>query len=73
MTKNFSNPNDSRTIEIKIENGWIDFGFIREEENQWFYDIPCSEWKEQYPRWQDHMREKSWFTKEMANFINNPF
>lgn len=38
--------------------------------NHEFYSIPKHEWKKDYPRWQDHMKHKAWFTQEMENFMN---
>ncbi len=70
MTKQFKQPMDKRTVEVEIKDGSIDFSFAKEDMRQWFYDIPISEWTKDYPRWQDHMREKRWFTPEMEKFIN---
>lgn len=66
----FKQPMDKRTVLVEISDDSIDFYFKKGTEKQWFYDIPKDEWNKDYPRWQDHMNEKGWFTTEMELFIN---
>ncbi len=70
ITKTFEQPMDGRTVLIEITDDSIDFFFHSDLGNVWFYDIPKQEWKADYPRWQDHMNDKRWFTSEMEKFIN---
>jgi hypothetical protein len=62
-----------RPIKIKIDNDWITFMFVNEADRE-FYDIPKEDWASQKEcseyGWQEHMMQKSWFSKEMADFIN---
>jgi hypothetical protein len=72
MKQTFENGNkkiSQRRITIKIDEHFILFSFPTER-NREFYDIPKHEWLSAQDNWQNHMREKSWFTEEMENFIN---
>lgn len=55
----------NRPINVKIDEGCISFHFKREN-NREFYSIFADHWDEQF---KNHMTEKSWFTKEMLDFI----
>jgi hypothetical protein len=41
-----------------------------ETEPSYFYWIDIVDWKNPQRNWSNHMAEKSWFTNEMENYIN---
>lgn len=62
----------------KIENGDIDYMGEEEKVINGFYWIGADEWishKTKYldreDNWHKHMKNKLWFTDEMAEFMNN--
>lgn len=60
-----------RIIKVEISGEYIDFSFVGEIDNQWFYDIPVREWyKDESRNWREHMREKRWFSPEIEFFID---
>lgn len=77
ITKVFSQPMDTRKVEVSInkEENFIDFYFVKDNNKQWFYDIPLDDYLNEVvinnTTWEQHMKEKRWFTKEMSDFIKS--
>ncbi len=72
MEKIFQNGVEThkRPIKIKINDEWITFHFVNEHDRE-FYDIPKDDWRSfKDINWYNHMMQKSWFTQQMADFIN---
>lgn len=69
----FRNMSDfRRPVSIRVTSEFITFHFVNEN-NREFYWIPVDDWatliSDGYS-FQQHMEEKSWYSEDMSDFIN---
>ena len=67
---------ESRVRYFKERQDWLEennIGIDEDEptEPESFYDIPLNQWNDVKYNWKNHMEEKTWFTKEMKNYLDN--
>jgi len=62
--------NKTRSIELRIDTGYITFHF-KSEGGREFYSIPTNSWvNDNGKTWHKHMADKNWFTHEMSKFLD---
>lgn len=67
MEQTFYSTFFGKNILISISNNDVDFIFVTPENDHSFYDFPKDRWVTFFSK---HMKTKSWFTKEMYQFID---
>lgn len=68
MEQRFICPITGRLISITIDDQFVSFSFIYENNNDEFYDFLKEDWNNKF---KEHMAQKSWFTSKMADFITS--
>lgn len=58
------------TVKVNIKEDAITFHFKNEDDRE-FYWIHISDWKAETAFWTNHMKDKSWYTRGMEDFINS--
>lgn len=56
--------------QLTVENKDGEILFFKNEDTEPFYYFGHEDYKMNYERWEEHLKEKSWFTDKVLTFIN---